>query len=63
VAGHVARITKTKNRYRILVGKLKEIAHLENLGVGERGNVKLEFQEPQFSSGNERLRVVFKKCG
>jgi hypothetical protein len=33
-AGHVARMEKTRNAYRILVGKSEGRDHLEDLDVG-----------------------------
>jgi len=33
LTGHVARIGKRRGAYRILVGNLREINHLENLGI------------------------------
>jgi len=40
LTGHVARIGKRRGAYRILVGNLREINHLENLGID--GEIILE---------------------
>jgi hypothetical protein len=43
-AGHVARRGEKRWAYRVLVGKLRERDHLEELGVDERMRLKLIFK-------------------